>query len=81
MIQRKKWSEFRSTGLLLVVNQILQVFGWSIVFSVDEKDNSIVKEVYPAKVKYKGFSRSDVTESHKRILRYLNIDDKNKELK
>jgi hypothetical protein len=31
---KKEWSEFRSTGLLLFINQILHVFGWAIVFEI-----------------------------------------------
>lgn len=68
MATKKEWSEFRKTGLLLFVNQILHVFGWAIVF---EMEGEIVKSVYPARVKYRGFEGSDVGESYAKITDYL----------
>jgi hypothetical protein len=34
MVTKKEWSEFRSTGLVLIVNQILHIFGWALVFEI-----------------------------------------------
>jgi hypothetical protein len=65
---KKEWSEFRSTGLLLFINQILHVFGWAIVF---EMDGETVKSVFPARVKFRGFDGSDVSESYSKITEYL----------
>lgn len=74
MVTKKEWSEFRSTGLLLFINQILHVFGWAIVF---EMDGEILKSVYPARVKFRGFSNDSVTESYAKISDYLkeNIEE------
>jgi len=80
MIIRKEWSEFRSTGLLLFINQILHLFGWAIVFDI-EKNTGNIKSVFPARVKFRGFDNEDVSESYKMISNYLkeNIEDLSKE--
>ena len=74
MVNKKEWSEFRSTGLLLFINQILHVFGWAIVFDMDGDE---VKSVYPARVKYRGFDHKSVGESYQKITEYVkeNISD------
>ena len=56
MIQMKKktWIEFKETGLLWWINMILHTFGWAIVLEVD-KDTKKLLDVYPARVKYRGF--------------------------
>ena len=68
MVTKKEWSEFRSTGLLLFINQILHVFGWAIVFEMDEDQ---VKSVYPARVKFRGFNHEDVSDSYEKISKYM----------
>lgn len=70
MVTRKTWEEFRNTGLLLYINQVLHIFGWSIVMEQCEVDNSIV-DVYPARVKFRGFDNKSVTKSYKKITTYL----------
>ncbi len=70
MVSKRSWDEFRNTGLLLIINQILHAFGWAIVIELDEKFTEIIN-CYPARVKFRGFSE-DVTEaSYKRIGEYL----------
>jgi len=78
MVTKKEWSEFRATGLLLIINQFLHIFGWSIVF---EFDGEIVKSVYPARVKFRGFSDKDVEENYTKISEYMkaNADELCKE--
>lgn len=68
MITKKEWSEFRNTGLLLFINQILHVFGWSIVFDMDKNE---VKSVYPARVKFRGFDNESVSKSYQKISEYM----------
>ena len=79
MVTKKEWSEFRSTGLLLFINQILHVFGWAIVF---EMDGEIVKSVYPARVRFRGFNNEDVSESYTKITDYMreNIEELSNEI-
>jgi hypothetical protein len=80
MVSKKGWSEFRETGLLLFINQVLHVFGWAIVFSFNDETGDLT-EVYPARVKFRGFDHESVGESYQKITSYLkdNIDELKKE--
>ena len=69
MATKKTWTEFRSTGLLLFINQILHAFGWSIVFEIG--DDGEIKTVYPARVKFRGFDEKSVSEEYAKIGKYL----------
>jgi len=79
MIEKKQWSEFRETGLLLVINQILHIFGWAIVFSFDEQGN--VEDVYPARVKFRGFDNKSVEDSYVKVSKFMldNAEELHKE--
>ena len=68
MVTKKEWSEFRSTGLVLIVNQILHIFGWALVF---EMEGDEVKSVYPARVKFRGFSEKDTEEAYKKVSKFM----------
>lgn len=70
MITRKTWSEFRNAGLLWWVNRILHLCGWAIVV-VQEEDGSI-SEVYPARVRFRGFHEESESEGFYKITHYLN---------
>ena len=80
-MEKKNWSEFRKSGLLWFVNSILHIFGWAIVFAFSEKtkvsDDSEPIAVYPARVKYRGFSEQCNTEGYLKVTEYLeqNISD------
>lgn len=80
LIKKKSWNQFRNTGLLLIVNQILHVFGWSLVISI--KDGQI-EEVYPARVKFRGFDNKNTTEAYQKVTQYLknNIEELHNETK
>jgi hypothetical protein len=53
-VKKKSWDEFRKTGLFLIINQLLHVFGWCLVLQTD-KDNSVIG-VFPARSIFRGFS-------------------------
>jgi len=80
MITQKSWNEFRKSGLLLIINQFLHVFGWSIVFDFEtydrKKDDGIIREVYPARVKFRGFTGPAVEKAYRNVSKYM---DKNSE--
>jgi len=76
MIDKKDWSEFRSTGLLLIINQLLHVFGWAIVFEFDDKTDELVR-VYPARVKFRGFDTKSQEESYVKVTEYLHKESDN----
>jgi len=69
MVEEKTWEEFRSTGLLLYINQILHIFGWAVVAEYDEDKN--FKRMYPARVKFRGFDSKSVANSYIKISKYL----------
>ena len=69
MMTKKSWEEFRNTGLLLFINQILHVFGWAIAVEIDEDGN--VVGTFPARVNYRGFDESSTADSYKKISKYL----------
>jgi len=78
MVNKKDWNEFRSTGLVLIINQILHIFGWAIVFEVE---NNKVKNVYPARVKFRGFDNDSTDKAYKKLSEYMleNAEELNKE--
>lgn len=76
MIEKKSWEEFRDNGLLFVVNQFLHVFGYALVCELD--DNKKIKEVYPARVNFRGFGQEQIIKGYKQISKY--IKDNAKEL-
>lgn len=78
MVNQKSWEEFRQTGLFLFINSILHAFGWAITIEVDKDGKAIEGSARVARVKFRGFSSENVSESHKRIAKYLS--DESKEL-
>lgn len=79
MVDKKDWKEFRENGFLWFVNTILHTFGWAIVFDIDEEGN--VLEVYPARVKYRGFSEKNIIEGYQKVSKFMkdNAEDLYKE--
>ncbi len=79
MIDRKEWQEFKDTKLLWWVNRILHTFGWAIVLQVEEDGK--ISDVYPARVKFRGFSKDIETNGFIGLSEYLkkNIDEIEKE--
>jgi len=74
MVKEKSWQEFRNTGLVLFINQILHVFGWALTFETDEKGNAI--RCYPGRVKFRGFSNDLVDINYKKIAKYMHENSK-----
>lgn len=81
MVQKKSWKEFRKSGLVLIINQILHIFGWAICFKIDSNGN--VKDVYPARVRFRGFDNKNTSEAYQKVSQYMknNVDDLLKESK
>jgi len=74
MVEKGNWDEFRNAGLLWFVNRTLHLCGWAIVVVTDDDDR--VTDVYPAKVRFRGFSELDEGEGFKKATRHIaeNID-------
>lgn len=77
-VNEKSWKEFRESGLLWMINSILHLFGWAIVYQVE---NDEIKKVYPARVSYRGFDEKSNTEGYAKVSEYLvkNIEELSKE--
>lgn len=75
MVNKKTWEEFKESGLLWFINTILHTFGWAICFEYN-KDKGIT-EIYPARVKFRGFSEELNTKGYKNISKYMK-DNANK---
>jgi uncharacterized protein YigE (DUF2233 family) len=70
----KTWKEFRKTGLLLIINQILHIFGWAICCEYSDTDNydkAEVLRVYPARVKFRGFDSDSMGEAYRKVAEYM----------
>lgn len=80
MVEKKSWEEFREIGLLWFINTILHMFGWAICFEID---NEKITDVYPARVKFRGFDNKTTSEGYEKVTEYLkeNIDELLKEAK
>lgn len=68
MVGRKTWEEFRDSKLLWFMNTILHTFGWAIVV---ESDGGVITDVYPARVKFRGFSEKINTEGYIGLSKYI----------
>ncbi|HFD2052110.1 TPA: hypothetical protein ACF2DE_002841 [Clostridium perfringens] len=69
MINKKDWKEFKDSGLLWWINTLLHTLGWAIVFEYDEKGN--MTEVYPARVKFRGFDERTNESGYKNIGKFI----------
>lgn len=67
--EERTWYEFQHSGFLLFVNLFLQVFGWSIVMTVD--DNGLVRNVYPARTRWRGFDPEELSKAYVRVSEFM----------
>ena len=65
MVNRKSLQEFRESGLLWFINSILHTFGWAIVIDLD------ADIMYPARVKYRGFSEELNDKGYRLVTQYM----------
>ena len=70
MVEQKTWKEFRESGLLWWINTLLHTFGWAIVHEINEEGT--ITNVYPARVKFRGFDNKSNTEGYIKVSKYLN---------
>lgn len=63
------WINFRKNKFLWLVNSLLHIFGYAIVFEFDTKDKLVA--VYPKRVQYRGFSEKCNTEGYIAISKYM----------
>jgi hypothetical protein len=60
---------FKDTGLLLLVNQFLHIFGWAIV--LDQEDDGTFSRMYPARTSFRGFDSKNTDIAYRQISRYM----------
>lgn len=72
MVVKQSWDKFRESGLLWWVNMNLHLFGWSIIFEMNEDQTKITK-VYPARVRFRGFDQNTNTKNYRKISNYLSL--------
>jgi hypothetical protein len=70
MVTKKSWQEFRQSGLFWLVNTTLHMFGWALVMNIDQETQEIT-EVYPARVKFRGFDEESNTEGYIKVSQYM----------
>jgi hypothetical protein len=70
-IERKTWEEFRSSGMLWLINSLLHVFGWCIVIDYPEGEGHPASEAYPARTTYRGFDDKCTTEGYKKVSKWM----------
>ncbi len=71
MVEGKTWEEFRKSGLLLIINQVLHIFGWAIVVEIDCSNSNKILKIYPARVKFRGFSRICTEHAYTQVSKYM----------
>lgn len=69
MVEKKTWEEFRSTGLTLIINQILHIFGWAITYEINDEGEII--SCYPARCKFRGFEGDCVSKSYVNVSKWM----------
>lgn len=69
MLEERPIDEFRQTGLLLLTNQFLHIFGWALTVEIDDFGNSI--RIYPAYCKFRGFNSDDVSKAYEQVTRHI----------
>lgn len=69
MVEKKTWTEFRATGMMWFANRILHIFGWAIVMDIE--DDGSISDVYPARVKFRGFSEDIETENYIKVSQFM----------
>lgn len=54
-LRRMPWEVFQESKLLWWVNRSLHLFGWAIVVVYDDEAKKVI-DVYPARVRWRGFT-------------------------
>lgn len=68
MVEKKSWEEFRASGMLWWINMILHTFGWSIVTEIEDGK---VGNVYPSRVKFRGFNENSNSKGYMKVSQYM----------
>lgn len=69
-MDKATWKEFREAGLFWWINRSLHLFGWSLVYEADEKNN--ILNVYPARTNWRGFLSSTEEDGFVKLTNHIN---------
>ncbi len=69
MVEKRSFEEFNQTGLILFVNQFLNIFGWALAFELDDKGK--IKGIFPCRTKFRGYEEAITLESYKMVSKYM----------
>ena len=69
-VQKCSWQTFREVGMLWWINMILHTFGWAICIDINVDTGEII-EVFPARVKFRGFDSDINTKGYIKVSKYL----------
>lgn len=64
---KKSWDEFQKTGLILLTNQFLHIFGWALAYERNDGE----MRVYPTRVRYRGFDEGTQTRAYEKVQKYM----------
>lgn len=80
MVNKISWQEFKDSGMFWWINMILHTFGLAIVYDMEDGE---IKDVYPARVKYRGFGERNNSIGYLKVSKYIkeNADELVKEAK
>lgn len=59
------WSEFKETGLLVIANQFLRLFGWELSYDIDDD------EMCPYRVTSRSYDESSLNAAYKQTQQYM----------
>jgi hypothetical protein len=69
MVDEKEIKKFVDSGLLWLVNNLLHVFGWAIVYEIDDDKKYI--RMFPARVKFRGFNEEINDEGYIKVSKFM----------
>ena len=69
MIDKISWQEFKDSGMLWWINMILHTFGLAIVLDMEDGE---IKDIYPARVKFRGIREKNNIEGYIKVSEYIN---------
>lgn len=68
IMRKKTWNEFRDSKMLWFINRTIHLFGWAICVEIIDGD---IVEVFPARVKYRGFSEESEAEGFATLTEHI----------
>jgi len=66
------FEDFRKTGLLLLVNQFLHIFGFALVAECD--DEKVFCRIYMARVHFRGFDEKSTSNAYVAVSEYMRVE-------